>query len=289
MTVLVYGKTGQLARALQDLAPGWVYLDRDAADLAQPDAGKPVRVMRPDLIVIAAAYTNVDGAETETVLANRINGQAPGEIAAAAQEVGAGLVHISTDYVYHGMKSEPWRESDAVAPLNAYGRSKRMGEVAVQAACQRSLILRTAWVHAPWGKNFVRTMLRFADRPELKVVDDQLGSPTSALDLAAAIHQIAPRLIAAPEGPLWGVRHYSGAGAVTWWGFAEEIFAQAKDRGLIAEIPEVAAITSAEWPTPSARPMNSVLDCRAFEADHGLAMVPWQVALGRVLDRMEPI
>jgi dTDP-4-dehydrorhamnose reductase len=288
MSVLVLGRTGQLGRALEG-GPGWHSLGREEADLSVPGAAaRTVTQARPRWVVNAAAYTAVDQAESEPERAQRINAHAVAEIAAAAAEVGAALLHVSTDYVYDGGKRGPWREDDPTGPLGLYGQTKLEGERLALAANPRTVVLRTAWVYAPWGKNFVRTMLRLAaERPALRIVDDQRGNPTSALDLARACRRVIETLGDAPAGdPRWGVYHYAGAGAVSWAGFAREIFRLAEARGLIARAPQIEPIATADYPTPARRPANSALDCARFERVFGLAPRPWATALAEVMDRI---
>jgi dTDP-4-dehydrorhamnose reductase len=290
MSVLVLGRTGQLGRALTEMrgdTPGWPSLGREEADLSAPGAAaRAVAEARPRWVVNAAAYTAVDQAESEPERAQRINAHAVAEIAAAAAEIGAALLHVSTDYVYDGAKQDPWREDDPTGPLGVYGRTKLEGERLALEANPRTVILRTAWVYAPWGKNFVRTMLRLAaERPQLRIVDDQRGNPTSALDLARACRHVVETLDDAPAGdPRWGVYHYAGAGTVSWAGFAREIFRLALARKLIARAPEIAPIATADYPTPARRPANSALDCARFEQAFGMAPRPWEPALAEVMD-----
>jgi dTDP-4-dehydrorhamnose reductase len=214
----------------------------------------------------------------EEDLATRINGAAPGAMAQAAAACGLPFLHVSTDYVFDGRKEGPWVEDDPPAPLSAYGRSKLAGERAVAAAGGPHLILRTAWVHAGHGQNFVRTMLKAgAGRPRLTVVDDQHGGPTAAADIAAALVAVA-RAFAAGRG-VSGIFHFCGAPATTWYGFAREIFAQASWMAA----PEIAPIRTADWPTPAARPRNSVLDCGRIGAAYGIAQPDWRASLGPVL------
>ncbi len=286
--ILVIGRTGQLARSLAEADPSLTLWGRDRADLTDPQAAEEaVAASGASLVINAAAYTAVDRAESEPELALRINAEGVGALARGARRAGAGFVHISTDYVFDGSRRGEWTEDDPVSPLGAYGSSKLAGEFAAMKGNPRAIVLRTAWVFSPFGANFVKTMLRLADRERLSVVADQRGKPTSALDLAQAILAIAPRLRDAPAGDrAWSVFHYAGAGATHWAGFAEEIFRQAKGR-LIDRAPEVAHITTAEYPTPAKRPANSALDCTKFEAEFGVACVPWKDALARVIDRLE--
>jgi dTDP-4-dehydrorhamnose reductase len=287
--ILVIGETGQLARSLAEADPSLTLWGRDRADLTDPQAVEDaVAASGARLVVNAAAYTAVDQAESEPELAHAVNAEGAGALARGAARAGAGVVHVSTDYVFDGTKLGEYREDDPVAPLGAYGESKLAGEIAVMQAAPRALILRTAWVYSPFGRNFVKTMLRLADRERLTVVADQHGKPTSALDIAEAILAIAPRLVDAPPGdPAWSVFHYAGRGTTHWAGFAEAVFAGARARGMIEAAPEVAHITTAEYPTPAKRPANSALDCSKFEAEFGVQTIPWQDALGRVLDRLK--
>jgi len=285
---LVIGRTGQLARALQDAAPGLTCLGRAELDLADAAAAEAAVVAHaPELVINAAAYTAVDQAESAPDAAYAVNRDGVAALARGAARAGAALVHVSTDYVFDGGKAGEWVESDPTRPLGVYGASKLAGEAAALAAQPRVLVLRTSWVYSPWGRNFVTTMLRLAERERLTVVDDQRGKPTSALDLAGAILAIAPRLAAAPAGAVcWGVRHYAGRGVTSWAGFAREIFARAQQAGLIAAAPEVVPIPTSDYPTPARRPLNSALDCSAFERDFGIAMVDWKASLARVIDRI---
>ncbi|MEM7496745.1 MAG: dTDP-4-dehydrorhamnose reductase [Pseudomonadota bacterium] len=238
----------------------------------------------PKVILNAAAYTAVDKAEEEREAAFAVNAEAPGHLAEAAAETGAALIHISTDYVFDGTKDSAWTEDDPVAPLGVYGESKLAGERAVAERCPRHATLRTAWVYGVEGKNFVRTMLRLgAERDALRVVGDQTGSPTFAGDLAACCLQLAQRLADAPEGGEgWGVFHAAGRGETSWHGLAEAVFEHAAPR--TGRRPSVAAITTAEYPTPARRPANSVLDCARLARVHGIALRHWRVALAEMLD-----
>lgn len=291
MKLLIIGKTGQLAQALSAIAPDAAFLGRDALDLASPDiaaqAADALRAHAPDVVINAAAYTAVDKAESEADLAHAVNAVAPGALSRAAAGIGAAFLHISTDYVFDGAKSGEWTEDDPTSPLQVYGASKRAGELAALAANPRSSILRVSWVYAPWGANFATTMLRLAARESLNIVADQHGKPTSALDLADAMLAMAPRLASAgPDAPIWGVRHYAGAGVTNWADFADAIFARAKTAGLIETAPTVGRISAAEWPSEAERPANSALDCARFEADFGIKTIAWDAALDRVIERL---
>jgi dTDP-4-dehydrorhamnose reductase len=256
--ILLTGPTGQVG---WELAPKLAHLgeviapDRRALDLADAEATRArVRDLRPDVIVNAAAYTAVDRAESEPDLARAINGTAPGVLADEAKRLGALLVHYSTDYVFDGTKEAPYTEDDTPNPLSVYGRSKLEGDRAIQASGCRHLILRTSWVYAGRGQNFLLTMLRLgAGRPELRVVDDQRGAPTWARDIAAA----TVALLADPPN---GLFHLTAAGVTTWHGCACEIMRQA---GLM---PIVHRLRTDEYPTAARRPANSVLDNRKAQA-----------------------
>jgi dTDP-4-dehydrorhamnose reductase len=286
MRALVFGSTGQVARELRRAAGKLgieaSFLDRAAADLADPEAcAAAVRAAPADVVVNAAAYTAVDTAEDEPDLATLVNGTTPGAIAAACAEKGVPFLHVSTDYVFDGAPGRPWREADPTGPLGAYGRSKLAGEAAITAACPDHVILRTAWVFSAHGTNFVKTMLKVGrDRPEMRVVGDQHGCPTAAADIAGALWTIAED---------WGrgrgragIFHYAGTPATTWAGFAEAIFARTRWPAK----PRVTAITTADWPTKALRPANSVLDCGAIEGAYGIAQPDWQLGLDEVLEEL---
>jgi dTDP-4-dehydrorhamnose reductase len=288
LRILVFGTTGQLAREFQRQPwPAGVeprFLDRAAVDLAHPDAAAAaVADHRPDAVVIAAAYTAVDRAESEEALATAVNAEAPGAIAAAAARIGAPVVHLSTDYVFDGTKPEPYVEDDPIAPTGAYGRSKALGEARVRDANPHHLILRTAWVYSPFGTNFVRTMLRLAaSRPEVGVVADQQGCPTAASELARAIVKLLPGL--RDGGTRWGTYHAAGATATSWHGFAEAIFASLASRGLTRPLNR--AIATADYPTPARRPANSRLASDRLVAAFGLRLAGFEESLPGVIDEL---
>lgn len=280
--LLVFGRTGQVATEIGRLAGpdlAITALGRAEADLADPaSCAAAVRGAEADAVINAAAYTAVDRAEQEEGLATIINGAAPGAMAQTAAERGIPFLHVSTDYVFDGAKDGAWTEDDRPAPLGAYGRSKLAGERAVADAGGSHVILRTAWVHAAHGTNFVRTMLRAgAARPRLTVVDDQRGGPTAAADIARTLVAIA-RALAGGRGES-GVFHYCGAPATSWYGFAREIFARAS----WTAPPEIVPIRTADWPTPAARPANSVLDCTKVRAAYGIGQPDWRASLDRIL------
>jgi dTDP-4-dehydrorhamnose reductase len=294
MKILLLGANGQVGQELRrSLAPlgqlvaatreglldGGACERLDFQDLASC-AGLIERTA-PDVVVNAAAYTAVDRAEDEPALAFRANAEGPAELARLCAARGATLVHYSTDYVFDGSATRPYREDDPTAPLGVYGASKRAGEQAIQASGARHLILRTAWVYALHGHNFLRTMLRLgAERDELRVVADQHGSPTPAWLIADVTAAVLARGIAEP-----GVRHLVAAGDTSWHGFAEAIFANAQARGLLPRRPRVAAITTAGYPTRARRPAYSVLDTTLLQRDYGIALPDWHAALAATLDR----
>lgn len=285
MKLLVLGAGGQVGRELCRLAwpDGWeiAAFDRQGLDITEREAVfAGVARERPDIVVNAAAYTAVDRAESEREAAWAGNCTGPANLAAACRDAAIPLIHISTDYVFDGTKSGPYREDDPVAPLGAYGASKEAGERVVRDALAEHVILRTAWVYSAHGHNFVKTMLRLAsERPALRVVADQIGSPTSAVDIAAAIGAIVGQL--GTGNRRWGTYHFVGGGAVSWHGFAEAIFALAEPwRG---RPPLVEAIATADYPTPARRPANSLLDCTKIGGAFGIVPRPWREALAEVI------
>lgn len=293
MTVLVFGGNGQVGQELlRALAPlGAVVAttrsgqlpDGSACEVA--DFGQPGSLpalldrLRPSVVVNAAAYTAVDRAEQDAEAAFAANAQAPGEIARWCAAHDVPFVHYSTDYVFDGQGSAPYREDEPTAPLGVYGTSKRDGEEAVRAAGGRHLIFRTAWVYASHGANFMRTMLRVgAERDQLRVVADQIGTPTPA----ALIADVTAQALQHP-GRLSGTWHLTASGQTSWHGFAEAIFAQALATGVLAKVPTVEAIASSEYPTPAKRPAWSVLDNRKLQKDFGIVLPEWQDGLKRVM------
>lgn len=287
--VLFTGASGQVGTALARLAwpDGWVALPLTRADLDLSHAtavAAAIAQHRPTVVINAGAYTTVDKAESEVLLAWRINALAPAALAQACRMAGVPLVHVSTDYVFDGAKAGAWDPGDPTGPLGVYGASKLGGELAVSTSGARHAIVRTAWVVSAIGQNFVRTMLRLgATRPTLRVVADQSGSPTSAADLAEALAAIAVRLAEDPEAPS-GTWHFSNAGATSWFGFATEIFRQSRARGGV--VPNVEPIATADFPTPARRPANSLLSTVTLQRDWGIAPRPWQDALGPILDEL---
>lgn len=284
--ILVTGGSGQLATALAAQGGERVrHVGRPGFDFDRPETiAAAFRAADPWLVVNAAAYTAVDAAETDPAAAFRANRDGPAELARLCAEAGIPLIHVSTDYVYSGDKPTPYVETDPVAPLGVYGASKLAGETAVLASGAHAIILRTAWVYAASGRNFVRTMLNLGQtRDVLRVVADQHGSPTAATDLAAAVLTIAASL----ETDGWrdefaGVFHASGSGETTWHGLAQAVFEEAARHG--AKVPgSVQPIATAEYPTPARRPANSRLDCARLEASFGIRLPRWRDSVARTI------
>lgn len=290
MKILVSGRDGQVARSLGERGNGHelVFAGRPQMDLADPASiERTIGAVSPDLVVSAAAYTAVDAAEAEPELAMQLNGEAPGMLARAAAGVGARLIHLSTDYVFDGGLDRPWREDDPVAPLNVYGRTKLAGEQAVAASSATHLILRTAWVFSPFGRNFVRTMLHLAEsRDRLNVVEDQNGCPTSAFDVADAIMAIAAGWQREPAAGANSLFHFAGSGTTSWAGFARAIFQESAARG--GPSAQVIGVPATSYPTPARRPANSCLDSAKFARVFGHRAPPWRTSLARVMDRLMP-
>lgn len=282
--LLVFGRTGQVARELQHLASGQALdllaLGRDAADLTQPGAcAAVIHAHRPRAVINAAAYTSVDRAEEDAPLSTAINGAAPAEMALACAALNIPLVHISTDYVFAGTGHQPWAPSDIAMPANAYGRSKWAGEEGIRASGCTHTILRTSWVFSAHGTNFVKTMLRLSEaRDQISVVDDQIGGPTPARAIAAACLTIAGQLQDAPEKT--GTYHFSGAPDASWCSFARAIFR------LTGRPTRVQAISTSAYPTPAARPLNSRLDCTTTTSVFGLPRPDWHAGLKEYLTEL---
>ncbi len=291
--ILIVGNAGQLGRELEKIFAGVgpiVAVDRESVDLA--DAGQTRELVHraaPDIILNAAAYTAVDRAETERDLAFAINEQAPRILAEEALLRNALFVHYSTDYVFDGSKSSPWVETDAPNPLNVYGSSKLAGERAVEGVGGKFLIFRTSWVYGPHGNNFLLTMLRLArERDRLSIVDDQIGGPTTSIELARATHLIVTGILTGSFGAPqdWaGLYHMTCGGSVSWFGFAQAIFARAAQL-LAVKPPTLTRIATRDYPTPAARPRNSVLSNAKLQARFGLELLPWESALEETLQAL---
>lgn len=281
MKLLVFGKSGQVARELAKLAPDARFLSRQEADLAAPEScAELITHAQADVVINAAAFTAVDQAEETPEQAQCINGRAPALMAKAAAAKGIPFVHISTDYVFDGEGQQPWQPDSPTAPQSQYGHSKLAGEAGVQAAGGVHVVLRTSWVVSAHGQNFVKTMLRLAQtRESLTVVADQIGGPTPASGVAKAVLHIAQTLVA-HRGPS-GVYHLSGAPDVSWADFAREIFAQA------GQVVNVRDIPTSDYPTPATRPLNSRLDCQSLLRDFGIARPDWRLELQQILKDLE--
>ena len=287
--ILVTGGSGQVGGALVRLAEGGPQIvapARDQLDLSDAQALATMVGARPwAAIVNCAAYTAVDKAESDVVPAWQVNALAPAALAAASAQAGIPILHVSTDYVFNGAKPEPYVEEDAVAPLGVYGASKLGGELAVRTANPRHVILRTAWVVSATGHNFVKTMLRLgAERPQLRVVADQHGCPTSAEDIARAILAILARIGTGNAEAPYGTYHFVNAGAATWHDLAERVFARAAAHG--RAVPSVEPIATADYPTPAARPANSRLATHKIMRDFGISPRGWQEAIDEIVDRL---
>jgi dTDP-4-dehydrorhamnose reductase len=276
------GVNGMLARKVRELAPshyevvGFDLPDFDLTDREQVLA--EITRLQPAVIVNCAAFTNVDACEVEEELATRVNGAGPGYLAAAAQAVGAVLVHISTDYVFAGDKGTPYFETDPTGPLSAYGRSKLAGEDAIMASgLLRYFILRTSWLYGPGGKNFVETMLRLAaDRDELRVVADQIGSPTYTGDLAQAIYHL---LAVADRSDVYGIYHLANLGECSWYDFAAEIIRESRQQGEVLRAKQVVPIATSDYPLPAPRPAYSVFSKEKYLSATGATLPHWRESL----------
>jgi dTDP-4-dehydrorhamnose reductase len=284
MKVMVTGAGGMTGSELvsQGKARGFdvIAFDHESLDITDPGAvADAVARSEPDVVINAAAYTQVDAAESEPELAMEVNGTAAGNLARAARDYHAAMVHISTDYVFDGLKTTPYLPEDHVHPMSAYGESKAAGEIEVRGACERHAIVRTSWVYHHTGKNFLRTILNAAKAGrDLRVVDDQHGSPTAAHDLASALLTVATILVEKPEAA--GTYHFSNSGTTTWFGFAKAILEQS---GIDAK---VAPCTTVDYPTAARRPSWSVLDTRKFQRTFGVVPRSWRDALAETMARV---
>jgi dTDP-4-dehydrorhamnose reductase len=284
MRILITGKNGQVGTELSRLyhsRQDVILTGRDECDLSNEQSIRDtVQRAKPTVILNAGAYTAVDQAEKERGLCFAINAHAPRILAEEAARLDALLIHYSTDYVFNGEKTAPYLETDPISPVNAYGESKAEGEAAIAEAATRFLVLRTSWVYGAHGKNFLRTMLRLgAERPELRVVDDQLGAPTSA----AAIASATARLVELSESGASGIYHMTAAGSTSWCGFARAIF----EAGMLGTQPRVQPIASSDYPTPARRPANSILSNDKFAHAFGFRLPTWEQQLNQVLAAMQ--
>ena len=291
MRILVTGVEGQVARSLSERAGSAGHqvqtLGRPHLDLSEDPhrIASIIEADAPDAIVSAAAYTAVDQAEQEPELAFAVNARGAGAIARAAATLDVPLVHLSTDYVFDGQKPEPYEETDPTNPMGAYGASKLAGEHEVLSQHPNSAILRTAWVYSPFGKNFVKTMLRLAaDRDQISVVADQVGNPTSALDIADGVFTVLSNLAEGDDPARRGIFHMTARGEASWADFANAIFRVSA--AMAGPVARVRPIATADYPTPARRPANSRLDSSRIAAVHNVRLPDWQTSLNTVLDRL---
>lgn len=278
MKTLVFGRTGQVATELQRQADV-IALGREQADLSDPAAcAAAIIAHRPDVVINAAAYTAVDRAEGDETTAHTVNAEAPGAMARTCADLGIAFLHVSTDYVFDGTGTEPWEVGDPIAPLGVYGRTKAAGEDAVRTAGGAHAILRTSWVFSAHGANFVKTMLRLSEtRDALSVVDDQIGGPTPAGGIAAALLTMARAM---HDGQTGGTYHYAGSPATSWKSFACATFEAAGRDTTVTGIP------TRDYPTPAARPLNSRLDCSLLETNFGISPPDWKTDLTKIVSEL---
>lgn len=288
MRIIIVGNKGQLGADLMQRA-GHYGVDAKGADLPECDITQADSIQQAiadagstiGAVINAAAYTAVDRAESETQKAFAVNSDGAGLLARACNQNNIPLIHISTDYVFGGLKTSPYLPSDPINPLGIYGQSKAAGETAVRQHCQQHVIVRTSWLYGLYGENFVKTMLRLGkEREELRIIDDQVGSPTYAGDLADALIQAAVQIMGG-KSP-WGTYHYCNAGALTWYAFARKIFTLARAHDQFA-VKNIVSILTAHYPSPAPRPHFSVLDCTSFEETFELTRRPWDTALKEML------
>lgn len=289
--VLVVGGNGQLATALKqrEMIAGHriIAVGRPAMDLARTETiEKTIVELNPALVINAAAYTAVDKAESEADMANAVNATGVGVLGQICARNDIPVIHISTDYVFDGKAKTPYRPDDATAPQGVYGRSKTRGEVELRAANEQHLIFRTAWVFGEHGNNFLKTMLRLAiTNDQIRVVDDQFGTPTYAADLATGLAEIAAQILSHPDDIQWGTYHLTNSGETTWCGFAREIFKCSTSEN--APSPRIIGITTEEYPTPAARPAYSILDCASTKEHFGVDLPDWKDATMRCIKNIE--
>lgn len=291
MRIVVSGREGQIVRSLLERAS---ISGHEVVAIGRPDldlSGEPKRIIdaiekaSPDVVVSAAAYTAVDRAESERSLAFKVNADGAGALAEAAAKLHVPIIHISTDYVFDGSKTAPYVECDGAGPTSVYGASKLAGEQAVLAACDDAAVLRTAWVYSPFGANFVRTMLRLAqDRDEVSVVSDQIGNPTSALDIADGIIRVASNIVSKRDSALRGIFHMTASGEASWADFAEAIFAASSASG--GPGARVRRISSADYRAPAQRPANSRLNGEKLQSTHKVRLPDWHASLPPVVRRL---
>ena len=287
MKVVVLGAKGQLGRCLSDQLVGTIHdvtlAAREDIDIADLEGAKAkLLTLNPDVVINASAYTAVDKAEEEADKANEVNNVAVGNLAQICGSINSVLIHISTDYVFDGLAQTAYKESAQPNPQSVYGKTKLLGELAIQESGCNYLIIRTAWVFSEYGNNFLKTMLRLGvERDKLNVVGDQIGCPTYAQDIAKAIVTILAGIEA--HNVSWGIYHYCGEEVTSWFGFAEAIFEEAKQAGLIITSPKLAEITTLEFPTLAKRPAFSVLDSSHIQADWSVQPSDWKAAIKKSL------
>ncbi|MDC7676508.1 dTDP-4-dehydrorhamnose reductase [Asticcacaulis machinosus] len=290
MRILVTGKKGQVATALKVIGAETgveiLTFGRPEGDLANPQSLEaPIVAIEPDVIISSAAYTAVDKAESEAELAEAVNVKGPGELARIANQLDIPILHLSTDYVFDGEKSDPYVETDKTNPVGIYGKTKLEGELAIAKATPNHVILRTAWVYSPYGNNFVKTMLRLGEtRESLDVVVDQRGCPTSALEIARGLVEVAKTVTRSDDLTLRGIFNLTGQGEATWAEFATVIFDEAHRRG--RKLVHVNSISSTEYPTPAKRPKNSRLSGEKLFKTYSVRLAPWQTSLEECLDAL---
>lgn len=291
MRLLIAGWQGQVARALVETAPGCpdvtaCAVGRAALDICEARSiERALSSISPTVVINSAAYTAVDEAETEVERAFALNRDGARLLAEAAARRNIPIIHISSDYVFDGSKPTPYVEDDPPSPVTVFGRSKLEGEEAVRAANPKHIILRTSWIFSPGGRNFVKTMLtQAAERPRLRVVNDQRGNPTYAPHLVDVILELARRTSNGEASVEWGIFHAANTGSTTWHGFAEEVFRRSAALG--GPVAEVEPIVSSDYPTPAQRPANSQLDCSKLDRAYGLRLPPWQDAVGECVERI---
>ena len=290
MTVLQFGETGQVARELLRLGGRDCRVravGRSGADFTDPKSA--AAILRDtgdcDAVVNAAAYTAVDKAESDAAAAMAVNAEAVGYLAEACAARAIPLIHLSTDYVFDGRSPSPYREDDPTNPINVYGKSKLAGERRIAESLSQHVILRTSWVYSPYGANFLKTMLRLGiERDALRVVNDQIGAPTTAAEIAAAIYAVLRRLRTAPSPVLYGTFHFTAAGRASWYDFAAAILAEGRKSWPVKARLE--AIESSQYPTPAARPRNSLLDCGKIESVYDIRRLSWESGMADVIARL---